>query len=206
MKSRMRACLSLSSSSLGFTPCRAYGGVVSTVARTFVSRSRDFVHFVDDALEALDVLLILPLQIAQALLELALLPLHALSHVHDDFDARQIDAQLIDEPLHLAQMLDVLVRIQPDVAAGPGGIHQADALVMAQRLRMDATHARSHADDVVVEVAGLSGRTVSRRCDSSLRISCDWPVHHPSRCLLSSWKSSRSRAERLVGRMTRSLA
>src|SRR5579883_1642084 len=209
MKSRMRACLSLRSSSFGRTPCSAYGGVTS-IRRTYVSRTRYFVHLADDPPEPLEISLVFLLNLAQPLFELALLALHAVGHVHDDLDAREVYAQLVDQPLHLPQALDVFVGVQTNVAPGSCGVHQPDALVMAQGLGMDPAHPCRHADDVVVEVGGLllivAGlRLAFRRAPPAYHCHCPC-LDHVSRCRLSSWKSSRSRAERLVGRITRTFA
>src|SRR5581483_11926383 len=118
----------------------------------------NLVHLADDAPVPLDVLLVLLFDLAQALLEFTLLPLDPVVHVHDDFHAGQIDAQLVDEPLNLLQPLDVLVGIQPDVAYRARGVYQPDPFVMPQRLRVHADHPRGYADHVVVSRRRLAGR------------------------------------------------
>src|SRR5712692_3757700 len=172
--------------------------------RTYVSRTGDFVHFADNSLEAFELLLVLLREFEDTLLELALLALHAVGHVHDDLDASQVDAQLVDQPLDLLQMLDVLVGIEADVAAGASRIHQADALVVAQGLGMDAADARGHADNVVVELGGAAA-PLSLPWGRPDCQCCHGYFPHDSRWRLSSWKSSRSRDDRLVGRITRTL-
>ena len=62
--------------------------------------------------------------------------------------AGQVYAKLLDEVLDQAQTLDLFPRVQPYAAHGAARLHQAEPLVLPQRLRVHVEHARDAADEV----------------------------------------------------------
>src|SRR5262249_19755218 len=63
-------------------------------------------------------------------------------------DAGQVDAVFLGQPLHLAQDEDVAKRVAPAPARCPPRRNQAEPVVGAQRLRVQAGKLRGHRDDV----------------------------------------------------------
>ena len=63
--------------------------------------------------------------------------------LQDHFDAGEVDPEIADQPLYLTQPVDVGRRVEADIAPLPRGLDEAYALVMAQRLRVDADHLRA---------------------------------------------------------------
>src|SRR5437764_13861328 len=72
--------------------------------------------------------------------------LHLLAHVEDDLDPGEVDAELVDEPADLLELLDILGGEVADVAASPLRLDQPDALVMAQGLLVHVDNVGGHAD------------------------------------------------------------
>src|SRR5690606_22670809 len=81
--------------------------------------------------------------------------LHLLLQLQDPLDPGEVDALLLGEPLHLAQEPDVAHRVAPTAAGGPARPDQAQPVVLAQRLRVQAGEFRGdrgHVDrDVVAD-------------------------------------------------------
>ena len=59
----------------------------------------------------------------------------------------QVHAHLVGQPTNLAHALEIVQRVQPDAALRAGWLDQPGALVVAQRLLVDADQARRDADD-----------------------------------------------------------
>src|SRR5687767_14719917 len=68
--------------------------------------------------------------------------------LEDPLDADQVDAFLLREALDLAQQLDVAQRVAAAAATGAPRRHEAEAVVLAQRLWMHAGHLGRDGDDV----------------------------------------------------------
>lgn len=80
---------------------------------------------------------------------------HAVAHVKDDFDPRQVHAQVTRELQDRLQPLQVFRRIKARVTLAARRDQQAFALVEAQRLRMQVVHLGHCADHVAGLAAGL---------------------------------------------------
>ena len=59
----------------------------------------------------------------------------------------EVDAGLVDEVLDEAQPVDLAPRVDPDAPDRAGGLDEAEALVLPQRLRVHAQLPRRHADE-----------------------------------------------------------
>src|ERR1700723_1302253 len=73
---------------------------------------------------------------------------HLVAHVQNNFDARQINAQLARQIQNYLEPFQVLIRVQPRVALRARGREQSHALVQTQRLRMQLVQLRYRADHV----------------------------------------------------------
>src|SRR5690348_6037536 len=71
---------------------------------------------------------------------------HLFSHVENDLDPREVDAELVDEPADLLELLDILGGEVANVAASPLRLDQPDALVMTQGLLVHVDDVGGHAD------------------------------------------------------------
>jgi Transposase len=72
----------------------------------------------------------------------------------DPLDAGQVDAVLLRQPLHLAQQCDVAGGVAAPAAAGPARGHQAEPVVLPQRLRVHPGELRCHRDHEHRRVVG----------------------------------------------------
>jgi hypothetical protein len=80
--------------------------------------------------------------------ELGLEGFELLTHAEDDIDAREVNAQFVDETLRVAYASEVVVRIHADVADRATGLDEPGAFVVAKRLLVDPDEARCDGDDV----------------------------------------------------------
>ena len=62
---------------------------------------------------------------------------HLFAHVQNDFDARQIHAQVARQLENHFQPLQIVVGVEARVAVAARGLEQSFALIEPQRLRMD---------------------------------------------------------------------
>ena len=84
-------------------------------------------------------------------------------HAEDDVDAGEVDAELVDQALGLADALNVAVGIHADVAGGALRFDEAGALVVAQGLLVHADEVGGDGDDVAGLVFGhaITGERVA---------------------------------------------
>src|SRR6266545_4591982 len=75
----------------------------------------------------------------------------ALVHADDDLDAGEVQAQVLDEALDVPQPRHVRLRVEALSPHRAARADEADALVVAQALRVQAYHSGGYAD----HVAGL---------------------------------------------------
>ena len=100
------------------------------------------------------------------------LPAAALGQLklQDALDPGQVDAFLLGQPLHLAQDQDVAQRVTAAAARRPAWRDQAEPVVGAQRLRVQAGQLSRHRDDIDGRVIGeleLAGHVISFRRPAS---------------------------------------
>ena len=74
--------------------------------------------------------------------------LHALAHLEDDCDSRNIHAQIPRQVQDELQPLQVLIGIEPRIAVRPRRPQQSLALIQSQRLRMNRIHLRHRRDHI----------------------------------------------------------
>ena len=91
---------------------------------------------------------LLALQLPAQALHLLLHRLQLRPHPQDHLHPREVHPQVVDQPLHGPQPRDVRRRVHADVPARPLRLHQPDALVLPQRLRVHAHHPRRDRDHV----------------------------------------------------------
>src|SRR5581483_3593230 len=89
-----------------------------------------------------------PLELPPQRLHLALHLAHPLAHPQDHVDPREVHPQVVHQPLHLPQPRDVRLRVHADVSPRALWLHEPDALVLPQRLRVHADHPRRDRDHV----------------------------------------------------------
>src|SRR6266540_6988181 len=87
----------------------------------------------------------------ECLPQLGHLPLHlvdALTHLQDHLRAGEVDAEVVDPALDLAQAGDIGLRVEPDPTARAGRLDHTSALVIAQGLLVHPHHLCRDAADV----------------------------------------------------------
>jgi hypothetical protein len=109
---------------------------------------------------------------------------HLVLQVDDPLDPGQVHAVLLGQPLNLAQQHDVAHRVPPAAPGRASRGHEAEPVVTAERLRVQAGELRGHGDHEergVLVRAGREGETggvhavlplLSSRAFSSARGSC----------------------------------
>src|SRR5512135_1701307 len=77
-------------------------------------------------------------------------PFDRIGHRQQAFDAGQVDAQLVDQVLDEPQSLQLVAGIDAHAADRARRLHEAETLVLAERLRVHAEQARGAADEVAL--------------------------------------------------------
>src|SRR5699024_3064517 len=104
--------------------------------------------------------------------------------IQDAFDTGEVDALLLGEPLHLAQHIHIPRRVSPSPAPGALRHHEAEAVVLAQGLRM---HPRPFGSDRDQKDRGVVAGHAAHACAAAAR----WargPV--PSLASANCWSAS----------------
>src|SRR5205085_6595338 len=91
----------------------------------------------------------LALDVVHELVDLTLHRLDLASHVENDFDAGEVDAEIARQREDGFELFEIFFRIEARVAFGARRLEQPLALVEAQRLRMDVVLLRHRADHVI---------------------------------------------------------
>src|ERR1035437_6110847 len=86
--------------------------------------------------------------IADEARHLALHFVHALAHLQNNRDTRDVHSQVPRQRQDQFQALDIFVGVEAGVAFGARRLQQTFAFVQAQRLRVDVIHLRHRADHV----------------------------------------------------------
>lgn len=88
------------------------------------------------------------LQVIEKALELQLHRVHFFPHVEDDFDAREIDAEIARQRENYFEAFEVCVRVKPRVSFGARGRQESFAFIKSERLRVNIVFARHSADRI----------------------------------------------------------
>ena len=75
---------------------------------------------------------------------------HRLGYRQQPLNSRQVHADFVDQVLDEAEPLELVLRIDAHAADRARRSHQAEALVLPQRLRVHVEQPRGHADKVEI--------------------------------------------------------
>src|SRR5580704_15150820 len=73
---------------------------------------------------------------------------HFFAHVQNDFNPREVYAHVARQRQDHVEAFEIGVGVEPGISLGAGGLQQTDALVEAQRLRMQLVQLRYRADHI----------------------------------------------------------